>query len=50
MKEEKIGQYHVGPAFFTKSAQDWKFSPCFTMVGGRSLPSECGLLEDIEFL
>ena len=30
---EKIVQYHVGQAFFTKSIQDWKLSLCFARGG-----------------
>ena len=45
IKEEKIVQYHVVQAFFTKLTQDRKCSLCFTRVVGRSLPSGVGLLK-----
>ena len=33
IKEEKIVQYHVEQAFFTKSTQDWKFNQCCARDG-----------------
>ena len=33
VKEEKIVQYHMGQALFTKLIQNWKFSLCFTRDG-----------------
>ena len=50
IKGEKIVQYHMGQAFFTKLTQDWKFSQSSARIVGRFLFSMGGLLVDIEFI
>ena len=37
IRKDKIVQYHMGQAFFTRLTQDRKFSLCFAGVFGRSL-------------
>jgi len=47
IKEERIGQYHMGQAFFHQINPGLEVFPVFSSVVGRSLPSEGGLPEDI---